>query len=85
MTLGDADPLDIAELVEQLAGASWTKMIGAGSTVAVSLNSAMGAASCSPIWRGGATRSTGSGTFPPDRGVRSMHDPQRRRRRRQHK
>ena len=42
MTLGDNDPLDIAELAEQLNGASWTKVIGAGSTVAVSLNSGHG-------------------------------------------
>jgi hypothetical protein len=36
ITLGDSDPLDIAELAEQLDGASWTKVIAAGSTVAVS-------------------------------------------------
>ena len=36
-TLGDDDVLDLAELVEQLKGASWAKVIGAGSTVAVSL------------------------------------------------
>lgn len=42
MTLGDDDPLDIGELVEQLGGARWTKVIGAGSTVAVSVNSAHG-------------------------------------------
>lgn len=42
ITLGDADPLDIAELVEQLSGARWTKMNSAGSTVTVSLNSAHG-------------------------------------------
>jgi len=42
ITLGDNDPLDLAELVEQLKGASWTKMIGAGGTVAVSLNSGHG-------------------------------------------
>jgi hypothetical protein len=40
--LGDNDRLDIAELVEQLDGASWAKVIGAGSTVAVSVNSAHG-------------------------------------------
>jgi hypothetical protein len=35
VTLGDDDPLDVAELVGQLNGASWTKMNGAGSTVSV--------------------------------------------------
>ncbi|OMC52735.1 transporter [Mycobacterium sp. IS-836] len=39
ITLGDDDPRDPAELVEQLAGASWSKVIGAGTTVAVSVNS----------------------------------------------
>jgi hypothetical protein len=42
MTLGDNDPLDLAELVERLDGASWTKVIGAGPTVVVSVNSAHG-------------------------------------------
>lgn len=42
ITLGDNDPLDLAELVEQLNGASWTKVISAGRTVAVSLNSGHG-------------------------------------------
>jgi hypothetical protein len=42
ITLGDNDPLDIAELAEQLDGARWTKMNSAGSTVTVSLNSAHG-------------------------------------------
>jgi ketosteroid isomerase-like protein len=42
ITLGDSDPLDIAELIEQLTGASVTKVISAGATVAVSLNSAHG-------------------------------------------
>ena len=37
ITSGDDDVLDPAELVEQLDGASWTKVIGAGSTVTVSL------------------------------------------------
>ncbi|OBF51635.1 transporter [Mycobacterium sp. 852002-50816_SCH5313054-b] len=41
-TLGDDDPLDIGELVEQLGGANWTKVIAAGSTVAVSVNAAHG-------------------------------------------
>lgn len=39
ITLGDNDPLDIAEFATELSGANWTKMNGAGSTVAVSLNS----------------------------------------------
>jgi hypothetical protein len=42
ITLGDTDPLDIAELVDQLAGARSTKMNSAGPTVTVSLNSAHG-------------------------------------------
>lgn len=42
MTLGDEDPLDAAELVEQLHGASWNKMNSAGPTVTVSLNSGHG-------------------------------------------
>ena len=42
ITLGDNDPIDIAELVEQLDGSSWTKMNSAGPTVTVSLNSAHG-------------------------------------------
>jgi hypothetical protein len=42
ITLGDDDPLDLAELVEQLDGAGWTKLIGAGRTVAVSVNSGHG-------------------------------------------
>ena len=42
ITLGDNDPLDLAELVEQLNGASWTKVVSAGRTVAVSLNSGHG-------------------------------------------
>jgi hypothetical protein len=40
--LGDDDPLDIAEFVEQLNGAGWTKMNSAGPTVTVSLPSAHG-------------------------------------------
>ncbi|OBI85492.1 ketosteroid isomerase family protein [Mycobacterium sp. 1245805.9] len=42
ITLGDNDRLDIAELVEQLDGAGWAKVIGAGTTVAVSVGSAHG-------------------------------------------
>lgn len=44
MTLGDRDPLDLAELAEQLDGAATTKTSSAGSTVAVSLNSGHGRA-----------------------------------------
>ncbi|MGB9222688.1 nuclear transport factor 2 family protein [Mycobacterium sp.] len=39
ITLGDDDQLDLAELGEQLSGASWAKVIAAGSTVAVSVTS----------------------------------------------
>lgn len=42
ITLADDDRLDAAELREQLSGASWTKVIGAGSTVAVSVASERG-------------------------------------------
>jgi hypothetical protein len=42
ITLGDNDRLDVAELVEQLDGAGWAKVIAAGSTVAVSVSSAHG-------------------------------------------
>jgi transport factor 2 (NTF2)-like protein len=42
ITLGDNDPIDLAGLVQQLDGASWTKVIGAGRTVAVSVNSSHG-------------------------------------------
>jgi hypothetical protein len=42
ITLGDHDRLDAAELVEQLDGVSWTKLIGAGATIAASVNSAHG-------------------------------------------
>lgn len=54
--LGDDNPLDVAELVEQLSGAGWTKMIGAGPTVAVSLNSAHGRGImfADVAWRGNA-------------------------------
>ena len=56
ITLGDNDPLDVAELVEQLDGASWTKMIGAGPTVAVSLSSGHGRGImfADVAWRGNA-------------------------------
>ncbi len=54
ITLGDNDPLDVAELAEQLAGASWAKVIGAGPTVAVSLASGHGRAVlfADVAWRG---------------------------------
>lgn len=42
ITLGDNDPLDLAELGDQLDGAGSTKMNSAGPTVAVSLNSGHG-------------------------------------------
>ncbi|BBZ43801.1 ketosteroid isomerase family protein [Mycobacterium parmense] len=42
MTLGDDDPLELAELVERLDGASPTKVTSAGRTVAVSVNSGHG-------------------------------------------
>lgn len=54
LTLGDRDPLDLVELVEQLDGAGSTKMISAGPTVAVSLNSGHGRAIvfADVAWRG---------------------------------
>ena len=42
ITLGDNDRLGVTELVEQLGGAGWAKMIGAGSTVAVSVSTTHG-------------------------------------------
>jgi Nuclear transport factor 2 (NTF2) domain len=56
ITLGDDDPLDIAELVEQLDGVRWTKINSAGPTVAVSLNSAHGRGImfADVSWRGNA-------------------------------
>ena len=56
ITLGDNDPLDLAELVAQLNGASWGKTIGAGPTVAVSLNSGHGGGIvfADVAWRGNA-------------------------------
>ncbi len=42
MTLGDNDPLEPAELAERLRGAGRTKIIGAGFTVTVALNSGHG-------------------------------------------
>jgi hypothetical protein len=42
MSLGDDGGLGVAELIAQLDGAIWTKIIGAGSTVAVSITSDQG-------------------------------------------
>ncbi|OBH41424.1 transporter [Mycobacterium intracellulare] len=44
ITLGDRDPLELAELAEQLDGAAATKTKSAGPTVAVSINSGHGRA-----------------------------------------
>jgi hypothetical protein len=54
ITLGDSNALDVAELAAQLDGAAITKMNGAGSTVAVSLNSGHGRAImfADVAWRG---------------------------------
>ncbi len=54
ITLGDNDAFDLAELAAQLDGAAITKMNGAGSTVAVSLNSGHGRAImfADVAWRG---------------------------------
>lgn len=56
ITLGDGDPLELAELMEQLDGAGATKMNSAGPTVAVSLNSGHGRAImfADVAWRGNA-------------------------------
>jgi hypothetical protein len=56
ITLGDNDPVQLAELIEQLNGASWGKAIGAGPTVAVSLDSPHGRAvvMADVAWRGNA-------------------------------
>ena len=56
ITLGDDKPIDVTELVVQLRGAGWTKMIGAGSTVAVSINSdhGRGILFADVAWRGNA-------------------------------
>lgn len=42
VTLGDHDAASVAELGEQLGGASWSKVIGAGRTVVVSLDAGRG-------------------------------------------
>jgi Nuclear transport factor 2 (NTF2) domain len=56
ITLGDSDPLEVAELVAQLGGATWTKMNGAGPTVTVSFNSdhGRGIMFADVAWRGNA-------------------------------
>ena len=56
ITLGDNDPLDVSALIGPLGGASWAKTIGAGSTVAVSLNSGHGRGImfADVAWRGNA-------------------------------
>lgn len=56
ITLGDDDPLDIAEIVEQLDAARWTKMIGAGFTVTAALNTShgRGIVFADTAWRGKA-------------------------------
>lgn len=56
ITLGDDDPLELAELVEQLDGAGATKVNSAGPTVAVSLHSGHGRAImfADVAWQGNA-------------------------------
>jgi len=56
ITLGDKDPLDLAELSERLDGAGSTKMNSAGPTVAVSLDSGHGRGImfADVTWRGNA-------------------------------
>ncbi|MEB3981616.1 nuclear transport factor 2 family protein [Mycobacterium sp. 663a-19] len=51
ITLGDNDPLELAELVEQLDGAGWTKVIGAGATVAVALSQGRDIVFADMAWR----------------------------------
>ena len=58
ITLGDSDPLDIAELVAQLDGANWAKMSVRGPRSRSRSTPVTVAASCSPTWPGGAMRST---------------------------
>ncbi len=40
--IGDDEPVDIAEVVDRLNGAGWTKMIAAGPTIVVALSAAHG-------------------------------------------
>ncbi|MEZ0366337.1 ketosteroid isomerase family protein [Mycobacterium sp. pUA109] len=42
ITFGDNEPARLADLIEHLDGASWTKMIGAGLTAAVSIDADRG-------------------------------------------
>ena len=42
ITSGDNEPLELGELAEQLNGAGWSKVISAGRTIAVSVNSGHG-------------------------------------------
>lgn len=42
ITLGDEEGIDLAQLVDQLRDAKWTKVIGAGPTVAVSIDTRRG-------------------------------------------
>jgi hypothetical protein len=42
ITIGDDEPVGIADVVERLKGAGWTKMIAAGSTIAISVSAAHG-------------------------------------------
>jgi hypothetical protein len=54
ITLGDQNAIDLTELAEQLNGASWSKVIGAGATVAVSVASkhGRGIVFADVAWRG---------------------------------
>lgn len=54
ITLGDNDAVDLAGLGEQLHGANWAKVIGAGSTVVVSVASdhGRGIVFADVAWRG---------------------------------
>jgi hypothetical protein len=56
ITLAYDDPLDIAELAEQLQGATWTKVIGAGATVTAAVNTkhGRGILFAEVAWRGNA-------------------------------
>ncbi len=42
ITIGDDEPVSVTEVVDRLKGAGWTKMIAAGSEIAVSLSAAQG-------------------------------------------
>ena len=64
ITLGDNDVLDVAELVVQLDGGSWTKTNSAGSTVAISLGHGRGIMFADVAWRGSVMNRVLY--FPPD-------------------